>query len=61
MKCNLEENIKNQLIDFMNQTGINSIQMDGWIETRKEIGENDTVEAKREATVRINVMNFLNS
>ena len=61
MKRNLEENIKNQLIDFMNQTGINGIQMDGWIETRKEIGENDTVEAKREANVRINVINFLNA
>ena len=60
MKHNLEMNIKNQLIDFMNQTGIDNLQMDGWFETRKQIGNNDVIEFQREANVRINVINFLN-
>lgn len=60
LKFKLEMNIKDQLIDFMNQTGIDSLQMDGWVETRKQIGNNDIVEFQREANVRLNVINFLN-
>lgn len=61
MKRNLEENIKNQLIEFMNQTGINSLQIDGWAEIRKQITDGFTVETKRETNLRVNVINFLNN
>ena len=61
MKRNLEENIKNQLIEFMDQTGINSLQIDGWAEARKQITDDFTVETKRETNLRVNVINFLNN
>ena len=61
MKRNLEENIKNQLIEFMDQTGINSLQIDGWVEVRKQITDDFTVETKRETNLRVNVINFLNN
>lgn len=61
MKRNLEENIKNQLIEFMDQTGINSLQIDGWAEVRKQITDDFTVETKRETNLRVNVINFLNN
>ena len=61
MKRKLEENIKNQLIEFMEQTGINSLQIDGWAEVRKQITDDFTVETKRETNLRVNVINFLNN
>ncbi len=61
MKQALEENIKNQLTDFMNQTGIEAIQLDAWCGTSKNIDDKtDTVETKIDANARINIMNFLN-
>ena len=60
MKQALEENIKNQLTDFMNQTGVEALQVDAWCGCQKEIGKNDTVETKVDSNVRINIMNFLN-
>ena len=59
-KLALEENIKNQLLDFMKQYGINNVQMEGYIETRREIGKNDVVEVKQEGNVRICFNYFLN-
>ena len=59
-KLALEENIKNQLVDFMKQYGINNVQLDSYIESRKEIGNNDVVEVKQEGNVRICFNYFLN-
>lgn len=60
-KLALEENIKNQLVDFMKQYGINNINLDGYIEARKEIGNNDVIEAKHDGQVRICFNYFLNN
>lgn len=61
MKKNLEENIKNQLTDFMNQTGIEAIQLEAWCNTLKNFDDKtDTVETIIDANARINIMNFLN-
>jgi len=59
-KLALEENIKNQLVDFMKQYGINNVKLDSYIETRREIGKNDVVEVKQEGNVRICFNYFLN-
>lgn len=60
-KLALEENIKNQLVDFMKQYGINNVQLDSYIETRREIGKNDIVEVKQDGNVRICFNYFLNN
>lgn len=60
-KLAIEENIKNQIIDFMKQCGIDNMQLEGCIDTRKEIGKNDIIEAKRDGYVRIYFNYFLNN
>ncbi len=60
MKKNLEENIKNQLTEFMNQTGCQSLEINGWFTTNKCLGENDTVVYEHDTNVKINLINFLN-
>lgn len=61
MKQALEENIKNQLIGFMNQTGIEALQIEAWCTTSKNIDDKtDTVETKIDSNIRISIMNFLN-
>lgn len=60
MKHNLEENIKNQIIDFMNQTGVQSAEINTWFNTFKEVTKEDTVETKIEGNIKINLINFLN-
>ena len=60
MKHNLEENIKNQIIDFMNQTGVQSTEINTWFNTYKEVTKEDTVETKIEGNIKINLVNFLN-
>lgn len=61
MKKNLEENIKNQLTEFMNQTGCQSLEMNGWFTTNKRLDENDTVVYDQDTHVKINLVNFLNA
>ena len=61
MKRNLEENIKNQLIDFMKQTGCQTLEINGWYQTSRNIGDNDVVEYKQEGNFNINMANLLNN
>jgi len=61
MKKNLEENIKNQLTEFMNQTGCQSLEISGWFTTNKRLDENDTVVYDQDTHVKINLVNFLNA
>lgn len=60
MKQALEENIKNQLIDFMYQTGVQGTEINVWLNTYKEMTKEDTVETKIDGNIRINLVNFLN-
>jgi hypothetical protein len=61
MKHNLEENIKNQLNDFMKQTGCHSLDINGWYAANRSLGENDTVVYDMDGSVTINLSNFLNN
>lgn len=61
MKKNLEENIKNQLTEFMNQTGCQALEINGWFTTNKRLDENDTIICEHDTNVKINLVNFLNA
>lgn len=61
MKRNLEENFKNQLNDFMKQTGCQALEINGWFTTNKRFGENDTVVYDIDGSVAINLSHLLNS
>lgn len=60
MKQALEENIKKQLTDFMNQTGVQGAEINAWFNTYKEVTKEDTVETKIDGNIKINLGNFLN-
>lgn len=59
MKKNVEENIKNQLNEFINQIGCNSLEINGYAEIRRRIDDNDTIDYDNDSRVKINILNFI--